>query len=256
MDTKKLIVLVAIIAITAVSAMAQYGIKFGDLEVDESNASDIFGNGTAAYYADQNVLVLREGFEFHLSKNFVSFETGRDIIIRLEGDAEIVASVDCIDNLYIEGAGSHKLTITSNISGSALKCPNLTIENGVTLNLLSRNSQNDMYALDCAGMLTVKEGNLKAEVTTARMAVAAESMVLEGCWMKKPKGGGINSIEGGICYADGVPAKEVHITVEGFSIEENQDAAESVRKVFENGTIVIIKDGRRYNLNGQLLQNN
>lgn len=248
---KKLIVIVAIIAITAASAMAQYGIKFGDLEVDESNASDIFGDGTAAYFADQNVLVLREAFEYHLSKYFVTFETGRDFVIRLEGDAEIVASVDCSDNLYIEAVGNHTLKITSNISGSALKCPNLTIENGVTLNLLSRNSQNDMYALDCAGQLTVNEGNLRAEVTTARMSVVAESMVLEGCWMKKPKGGGINSAEGGICYADGVPAKEVNITVEGFGIEENQDAAESARKIVENGRVVIVKDGKRYNLNGQ-----
>ena len=255
-DMKKLVVLVTIVAMTAFNAMAQYGIKFGDLEVDAANASDIFGNGKAAYLADQNVLVLQEGFDYHLSKYFVAINTGRDFSIRLVGDAAIVASVDCGDNLYIETSGNHTLRITSNISGSALKCPNLTIGSGVTLDLLSRNSQTDMYALDCGDLLTINGGNLKAEVTTSNMAVAVQRMVLEGCWMQKPRGGFVSSTAGGICYGDGIPAKVVNITVTGFSVGENHgdDSPNDALKVVENGKVVIIKDGKRYNLNGQRIQ--
>ena len=253
---KKLVVLAAIVVMTVVDAMAQYGIKFGELEVDATNASDIFGDGKVSYDPALNVLMLHEGFEYNLSKNFVTINTGCDFGIRLVGDAEIVASVDCSDNLYIEATGSHTLKITSNISGSALTCPNLTVGNGVTLELLSRNSQADMYALDCGDLLTVNGGNLKAEVTTANMAVATQCMTLEGCWMQKPRGGFVGSIAGGICYGDGIPAKVVNITVTGFSVGENQGDgfSQGVLKLVENGKVVIIKDGKRFNLKGQRIQ--
>jgi len=251
---KRLFMTIAAVMMAVTAVFAQgYGIKFDELEVTPENASDIFGDGLASYNPETNLLTLQDGFDYHLSKNFVVIGTGRDFGIRLEGNAEFYASVDCWDNLYIEADEAYTLKMTANISGSALKCPNLTVNENVTLDLLSRNSSSALHALDCAGELTVNKAVLLAEVTTARMAVAAQQMTLNGCWLKKPRGGGINPNEGGICYADGLPANQVQILVEGFGIEENEGSndGEGVIKVFEDGQIFIIREGKRYNVMGQ-----
>lgn len=252
-----MLLVVALAVTTVTTSVAQsYGLAFGDLEVTASNANDIFGDGKAHYNPSLNLLSLEKGFEYHLSKNFVTINTGREFSIRLLGDAEIVASVNCCDDLSIETVGSHMLKITSNISGSALKCPNLTLKPGVTLEVLSRNSQEGMYALDIADAMTVDHANLIAEVTTVSLAVAVQRMTLEGCWLQKPRGGFVSAVVGGICFGDGIAAKQVRIVEEGFSIEEDgPDETEARgRKVFEDGQVVIIRDGQRFNVKGQRIQ--
>lgn len=253
---KRPVLTLILIALASVTVSAQgYGIAFGDVEVTAANASDIFGDGLAAYDATQNTLTLKEGLDYHLSKYFVTIATGRDMHIRLEGDAQIVASVDCSDNLFVETTGDYALKITANISGSALKCPNLTVEQGVNLELLSRNSQADMYALDCAETLTVNSAVFSAEVTTSNLAVAVHSMTLNGCWLQKPRGGIVSPYVGGICFGDGIAAKQVRIVVSGFGIDEDEPSSVEgkVLKTIENGQIVIERDGVRYNVKGQKL---
>ena len=252
---RNFLTLLALICLATTALAQNYGITFGELEVTADNADDIFGDGKAAYKFEQNALILQEGLDYHLSKNFVTIATGRDFHIRLEGNAEMSASVECSDNLFIETSEPHTLKITANISGSALKCPNLIVEKNVTLDLLSRNSSSDLHALDCADELTVNDAILYAEVTTARLAVAVQQMTLNECWLQKPKGGIVNPVEGGICFGDGIAAKQVRIIVEGFGIEENDGAQQDkqVQKIYENGQIVIIKDGKKYNVKGQQL---
>ena len=229
----------------------QYGIMFGDLEVTEANASDIFGNGMASYDVNQNTLVLQDGFEYRLSHGLVSIKTGSPFHIQLEGSAQCSASFDIADDLVVEGVEGGCLSIIANISGSALKCEDLNIMPDVTLSLLSRNSQEGMFALQCQ-TLTVNSAILSAEVTTAQLAVVTKRLVMNGCWLKKPRGGGVNDTWGGICYADGLPAKTVEIVVEGFGLEEMDDPQSvKVEKVFEDGQIVIIKDGKRYDITGR-----
>lgn len=254
---RRIFLAVTIVVMTATTAVAQgYGIAFGDLEVTNANASDIFGDGKAHYDPTLNLLSLEDGFEYHLSKNFVTINTGRELGIRLVGDAMIVASVDCGDDLYIETVGGHTLKITSNISGSALKCPNLTLKPGVTLELLSRNSQANMFALDCADVLTVDHATLNADVTTSPLAVAVRSMDLIGCWLQKPRGGFVSAYVGGICFGDGLAAQVVRIVTDGFGVEEDGiEATESrVQKIVEDGQLIIIRDGQRYNVNGQRMR--
>lgn len=234
-------------------AMAQgYGILFDEMEVTADNAADIFGDGMATYDVELNQLMLKDGFLYKQSKNFVTIETGREFHIFLDGTAEFNASIVCNDALFVESPNTGTLTITSNISGSALDCKALFITKDVTLNLLSRNSANDMHALRC-DFLSVEFGKLIAEVTTARLAVAVNEMRLEGSILTKPRGGNINPFEGGICYADGIPAKIVHILVgDDHGVDELTDApCNMAKKVFENGQIVIIKNGKKYAITGQ-----
>ena len=252
---KRLTTLVAVVLmlLTAGTMKAQhYGIVFGELEVDESNASDIFGDGLASYDAAQNKLILCDGFDYHLSHGLVTINTGRAFHVVLKGKALMVASVDCGDPMVMETEDEGLLQITSNISGSALKCESLTLMSGVTLDLLSRNSQKDMYALDCME-LTANKAVLYAEVTTAELAVHINKMTLNDCWMQKPRGGSVNDAYGGICYADGLPAKQVRIIVEGYGLEEIVEPSPWTMKTFENGRIVIIQDGKKYDVTGRKL---
>ena len=83
----------------------------------------------------------------------------------------------------------------------------------VKLELISRNSQDGMYALDCPD-ITVNGGTLISEVTTANMAVKTERLNLNGSWLEKPKGGIVDAEKGCICFGDSIPAKRVRITPE------------------------------------------
>ena len=238
---------------TATPLVSQnYGVVFGDLEVTAENAADIFGDGMASYDVEGNGLVLRDGFGYNLSHGLVEIHTGNEFHVVLEGNAKFAASISSDDPIVVETVGDGYLKITSNISGSALKCKSLTLQPKVFLDLLSRNSQNNMYALDCEE-LTVNAAILHAEVTTAELAVHTSVMNLKECWLQKPRGGGLNDSYGGICYADGLPAKQVRIIVEGFGVEEILQPEPQVEKVFENGSIVIIKDGKKYDITGREL---
>lgn len=240
---------------TATTLMAQnYGIMFHELEVTEENAADIFGDGKASYNAEQNTLVLREDFSYQLSRGFVTISTGSEFHIHLEGNAEIYAAVKSDDDIVIEADDEFTMKFTSNISGSALKCKKLTVMPNVWLDLLSRNSQSGMYALEC-DELTVNSAKLNAEVTTAQLAVATQRMTLNGCWLEKPRGGFVSAFNGGICFGDGFPAKLVRITTKGFGVDEMDEPTHNtgVKKVYENGQIVIVKDGKRYDVTGREL---
>ena len=231
-----------------------YGIVFGDLEVTEENAGDIFGDGMASYDHGSNALELRDGFIYRLSHGKVVISTSDDFVIVLNGKAEIYASVECQDFLTFKSSGYDTLCITSNISGSALKCRGLAIPNNVCLNLLSRNSQQDMYALDCDYYLTIDGGSLFAEVTTASLAVKTRELEMTSSYLLKPRGGFVSSTWGGICFADGLPAKTVWIVPSNSGIGEHPATNEaSVQKIYENGQVLIIKDGKQYNIAGQQL---
>ena len=250
-------IIALILAFCAISQTAKaqsYGIVFGDLEVTEENAGDIFGDGMAAYDQTLNTLMLQNDFNYHLSHGKVTINTGNDFTIKLFGRAEIYACVESEDPVVLASDNGDTLKITSNISGSALKCKSLYIPKDFCLNLLSRNSQDDMYALDCERDLIVEEGYLFAEVTTADMAVKTSDMTLTGSYLLKPRGGNVNPAWGGICFADGTRAKTVWIVPNDYNIVDEHDGlqAESpVQKVFENGHLVIIRDGKRYNVMGQ-----
>ena len=117
------------------------------------------------------------------------------------------------DNLIVDSEGEHTLSITSNISGSALQCPVLTVNKNAKLELLSRNSQEGMFALSCP-LITVKGGTLLADVTTAFLAIETTQLNLNGSWLEKPKGGIVDAEKLCVCFGDGTPAKRVRITPE------------------------------------------
>ena len=171
--------------------------------------AELFKDGKASYDAATNTLVLNDGFQYSLPKGLLRIETGKPLTIRVEGEALIKASLLSADDLRIEG-NARTLSVTSNISGSAIECPKLTIEEGVTLNLLSRNSQEGMYALKC-NELIINHAMLNAEVTTANIAVATQKLSLKKAYILKPKQGKLNQAKGCISFGDGIPAKVVHI---------------------------------------------
>lgn len=259
MTMKRFTLMMAVMAmfVTAGALRAQnYGIVFGELEVTEANAADIFGDGMASYDVATNVLVLRDGFTYNLSHDLVTINTGREFRIVLEGAAAMVASIDCNDPIAVESVDENTtktLKITSNISGSAIKCQKMVVKPYVFLDLISRNSQSGMYALDCEELM-VDGAMFFAEVTTADLAVHTNVMTLKDCYLRKPAGGGVNAAYGGICYADGTPAKLVRITVNGEGLDEiEMPEQDIVKKIFEKGQVVIIKDGHRYDLTGREL---
>lgn len=175
--------------------------------------SEIFKNGKVQYEKSSNTLILEEGFAYSLSKGLVVFNTGNDLRIVLKGNAEFKAALVFEDNVIIESEQPATLSITSNISGSAIKCPTLTVNEKVHLQLLSRNSQDGMYALDCV-TLSIHHASFTAETTTASLGVKVQELQLEGVVMEKPKGGAVNEQVGGICFGDGLSAKLVRIRPE------------------------------------------
>lgn len=190
------------------------GIFFGDKQVTAKNAKDIFGNGSASYDAAKNTLVLQEGFQYRLGKGFVTINTGSALQIIIKGDASISASIKSADPIVVQSEGEHTLSINSNISGSTLACPAITIEGTSTnLYLLSRNSQKGHVALDCAGEVKVNGGSLKMEVTTADYAAVMKKLTLKGSVVQRPKGGKIAD-DGIYCMGDGIPAKIIRIVPE------------------------------------------
>ena len=176
--------------------------------------SEIFKNGKVKYEKSTNTLILEDGFKYSLGKGLVVFETGKDLRILLKGNAEFKAALVFKDNLIIEASQPAVLAVTSNISGSAIECPNLTVKENVDLQLLSRNSQEGMHALKCHGTLDVQKALFRAETTTANLSVKVKELSLDKAIMEKPKGGIVNDQWGGICYGDSLPAKIVRIKPE------------------------------------------
>ena len=175
--------------------------------------SEVLKAGQVKYEKSTNTLILEEGFRYSLSKGLVIFETGKDLRILLKGNAEFKAALVFKDNLIVDSEGEHTLSITSNISGSALQCPALTVNKNAKLELLSRNSQEGMFALSCP-LITVNGGTLLADVTTAFLAIETTQLNLNGSWMEKPKGGIVDAEKRCVCFGDGTPAKRVRITPE------------------------------------------
>ncbi len=176
--------------------------------------SEIFKNGKVKYEKSTNTLILEDGFKYSLGKGLVVFETGKDLRLLLKGNAEFKAALVFKDNLIIEASQPAVLAVTSNISGSAIECPNLTVKENVDLQLLSRNSQEGMHALKCHGTLNVQKALFRAETTTANLSVKVKELSLDKAIMEKPKGGIVNDQWGGICYGDSLPAKIVRIKPE------------------------------------------
>lgn len=179
----------------------------------KSNAipSGILKNSKAKYVKASNTLILEDGFQYRLSKGLAVFNTGKDLHILLKGNAEFRAALVFKDNIIIDAEKPATLSVTSNISGSAVQCPSLTINKNATVSLLSRNSQEGMFALSCDAV-TVNEATLIAEVTTTNLAVQTKEMNLNGSWIEKPKGGFLDKEKARICFGDGLPAKLVRIT--------------------------------------------
>lgn len=176
--------------------------------------SEIFKNGKVKYEKSTNTLILEDGFKYSLGKGLVVFETSKDLRLLLKGNAEFKAALVFKDNLIIEASQPAVLAVTSNISGSAIECPNLTVKENVDLQLLSRNSQEGMHALKCHGTLDVQKALFRAETTTANLSVKVKELSLDKAIMEKPKGGIVNDQWGGICYGDSLPAKIVRIKPE------------------------------------------
>ena len=174
--------------------------------------SEVLKAGKAKYVKSTNTLVLEDGFKYSLGKGLVVFETGKDLHILLKGNAEFRAALVFKDNVIIDAEKPATLSVTSNISGSAIQCPDLTINKDATLSLMSRNSQENMFALSCEA-ITVNEAVLIAEVTTANLAVETKALNLNGSWLEKPKGGFVDAEKACICFGDGMPAKRVRITL-------------------------------------------
>ena len=96
-----LMMAVLVMLVTAGALKAQnYGIVFGELEVTEANAADIFGDGMASYDVATNKLVLQDGFTYSLSHDLVTINTGREFHIVLEGSAAMVASTVTTPSLW------------------------------------------------------------------------------------------------------------------------------------------------------------
>lgn len=175
--------------------------------------AEVLKAGKIKYDKATNTLVLEEGFRYSLGKGLVVFKTGKDLRILLKGNAEFRAALVFEDKVIIDSEGDYTLSVTSNISGSAVQCPALTVNKKAKVALLSRNSQEGMYALSCPE-ITVNGGTLTAEVTTAFFAVQTDKLNLNGSWMEKPKGGIVDAERRCICFGDSTPAKRVLIKPE------------------------------------------
>ena len=175
--------------------------------------AEVLKAGKVKFDKASNTLVLEEGFKYSLGKGLVVFKTGKDLRILLKGNAEFRASLVFEDNVIIDSEGDYKFSVTSNISGSAIQCPSLTVTKKAKVELLSRNSQEGMYALSCPD-ITVNGGTLLCDVSTAFFAVQTDKLNLNGSWLEKPKGGIVDAERRCVCFGDGTPAKRVHIKPE------------------------------------------
>ena len=199
---KKISFLLAVILVSTTIFAANKGIP-----------SEVLKAGKIKYDKASNTLVLEDGFRYSKSKGLVVFKTGKDLHILLKGNAEFKAALVFKDKIIVDSDGDYALSVTSNISGSAVQCAAMTVNKNAKVVLLSRNSQEGMYALSCPE-ITVNGGTLTAEVTTALFAVQTAKLNLNGSWLEKPKSGIIDTERQCICFGDSIPAKRVLIKPE------------------------------------------
>lgn len=171
------------------------GIFFGSkpVKVKFNDVVDIFGDNMALYDPEMNMLILRDGFRYRLPEGFVSFNTGAPLRIRLEGKAFIEAAVVSKDPVRIESDGYSTLTIVSNGSTTALKCPQLVIEDYMTsVRLYSDAPNKEMIALNCPGEVMVNGGALRMEVSHSAKAAEIHTLTLNGSVLETPRAITIN----------------------------------------------------------------
>ena len=204
------------LSLSAVGQDVPRGIYFGDKQVVAkfNDVVDIFGDNKALYDPEMNMLLLRDGFKYRLPEGFVSFNTGETMRIRLEGKASIDAAVVSKDPVSIESDGPGTLTIVSNGSTTALKCPQLTIEDYNTSVRLSSSAANkEMIALNCPGEVKVNGGALRMEVTNRSKAAEIGKLTLNGSVLETPKAVTFNSY-GVVCDDKGRFVRLINIIPE------------------------------------------
>lgn len=216
---KKKLLLFLLLGIAA-SAFAQLqvppGIFFGRKPVVTkfNDVCDIFGDKMALYDPEMNMLLLRDGFRYHLLEGFLTVSTGEPFRIRLEGNAYIEAAFVSKDPIIIESDGYNTLTIVSNASTTALVCPKLVLDDYFTsLSLFSDAPNKEMIALDCSGEVVVNGGGLRMEVAHSPKAAVIGALTLNGSVLRTPRAVTINP-DGVVCDDKGRYARLIEIVPE------------------------------------------
>ena len=216
MRKKILIIWLLCLGLSSVAQEMPRGIFFGRTPVKArfNDVVDIFGDKKALYDPEMNMLLLRDGFRYRLPEGFVTINTGEPLRIRIEGDAYIEAAVVSNDPIRIESDGYNTLTIVSNGSTTALKCPQLVIEDYFTsLSLYSDAPNKEMIALNCSGEVIVNGGSLRMEVVNRAKAATMQTLTLNGSVMETPKVVTINP-DGVVCDDKGRYARLISIVPE------------------------------------------
>lgn len=213
------IVFIGLLLCLGLSSVAQEvprGIFFGQTPVKArfNDVLDIFGDKMALYDPEMNMLLLRDGFRYRLNEGFVSFNTGKPLRIRLEGKVFIEAAVVSKDPVIIESDGYSTLTIVSNGSTTALKCPQLVIEDYMTsVRLYSDAANKEMIALNCPGEVIVNGGALRMEVSNSSKAAEIHTLTLNGSVLETPSAITINEY-GVVCDDKGRYVRLISIVPE------------------------------------------
>ena len=134
MRKKVLLIWLLCLGLSSVAQEVPPGIFFGQTPVKArfNDVLDIFGDKMALYDPEDNMLILQDGFNYRLPEGFVSFNTGAPLRIRLAGRVYMEAAVVSKDPVVIESTTYSTLTIVSNGSATALKCPSLVIDDYFT----------------------------------------------------------------------------------------------------------------------------
>ena len=203
-------------SLSTVAQEVPRGIFFGPTPVKArfNDVYDIFGDNMALYDPEMNMLLLRDGFRYRLNEGFVSFNTGKPLRIRLEGKAFIEAAVVSKDPVIIESDGYSTLTIVSNGSTTALKCPQLVIDDYMTsVRLYSNAANKEMIALNCPGEVIVNGGALRMEVSNSAKAAEINTLTLNGSVLETPRAITINP-NGVVCDEKGRYVRLINIVPE------------------------------------------
>ena len=210
------IILLLLAGISAVAQEVPRGIFFGQTPVRArfNDVLDIFGDKMALYDPEDNMLILRDGFNYRLPEGFVTFNTGVPLRIRLEGRVYMAAAVVSKDPVIIESTTYSTLTIVSNGSTTALKCPRLVIDDYFTSVRLYSDAPNyEMIAHKCPGEVLVNGGALRMEVSRSPKAAEIGTLTLNGSVLETPSEITVNEY-GVICDHKGRYARLVSIVPE------------------------------------------
>ena len=203
-------------SLSTVAQEVPRGIFFGPMPVKArfNDVLDIFGDKMALYDPEDNMLILQDGFNYRLPEGFVTFNTGAPLRIRLAGRVYMEAAVVSKDPIVIESTTYSTLTIVSNGSATALKCPRLVIDDYFTSVRLYSDAPNmEMIALKCPGEVVVNGGALRMEVSRSPKAAEINTLTLNGSVMETPSEITVNEY-GVICDHKGRYARLVSIVPE------------------------------------------